>query len=192
MTDPIAPGLEELALDRRIDPVASPRDYQHLMLELVAGRDPAEVQAGLIPEVRSVVTAAGRHLRTRPAPDEWSVVELLGHLVDGEVVGAARYRWILADDQPDLLPYDQDRWVERLNHREADPEDLLSLLDSLRRSNLDLWARSSAADRERVGIHRERGRESFDLLFRLMAGHGVFHLAQMRRTLRQVSSKVDV
>jgi hypothetical protein len=184
----MAPGPEEQALDRRIDPVARPREYQDLMLGLVGERDPATLQSELIDQTRSVVAAAGPHLRTRPAPNEWSVLELLGHLVDGEVVGAARYRWILAQDEPELIGYDQDRWVERMDHQNADPEDLLALLAALRRSNLDLWARSSDAERARAGIHVERGRESFDLLFRLMAGHGMFHLAQMRRTLRQVAS----
>jgi hypothetical protein len=39
-----------------------------------------------------------------------------------------------------------------------------------------------------VGIHAERGRESFDLLFRMLAGHDRFHLAQARRALDAVSS----
>src|SRR5438445_346955 len=34
-----------------------------------------------------------------PAPDEWSVLELLGHLVDAEIVMSGRYRWVLSDDR---------------------------------------------------------------------------------------------
>ncbi len=78
---------------------------------------------------------------------------------------------------------------ERLNHQEADPEELLSLLAALRGSNLALWSRSSQADRARIGMHAERGPESFDLVFRLVAGHGLYHLAQIRRTLAQVRSR---
>lgn len=185
------PSEHELALDRKVDPVSNPSEYQDLIAGLVGDRDPADVQSELIEEVRSAVREAGPHLRTRPAPHEWSVVELLGHLVDAEVVCAARYRWILAHDEPQLIGYDQDRWVERMNHQEADPEDLLSVLAALRRSNLNLWFRSSKGERARVGIHAERGSESFDLVFRLIAGHGLYHLAQMRRTLRHVTSNPD-
>jgi hypothetical protein len=32
-------------------------------------------------------------------------------------------------------------------------------------------------------VHAERGNESFDLLFRMIAGHDRFHLAQGRRAL---------
>ena len=38
-------------------------------------------------------------------------------------------------------------------------------------------------DRARYGVHAERGPESYELTFRLIAGHDRFHLAQAGRTL---------
>jgi hypothetical protein len=35
-----------------------------------------------------------------------------------------------------------------------------------------------------VGIHEERGPESYDLTFRLIAGHDRIHLAQARESLQ--------
>jgi hypothetical protein len=137
--------------------------------------------------VEQVVREAGPNLRTRPAAGEWSAAEILGHLLDAEIVLAARYRWIVAHDEPPLIGYDQDLWVDRLNHQEDDPAEMLALLRALVRSHLQLWEKSSDADRARVGIHAERGPESYELSFRMLAGHGLFHLAQMRRTLSQVS-----
>ena len=54
-------------------------------------------------------------------------------------------------------------------------------------ANVALWSRSSEEDRARVGLHAERGRESFSLLFRMLAGHDRFHMAQARRALDAVS-----
>ena len=54
------------------------------------------------------------------------------------------------------------------------------------RANLDLWSRRSERDRARVGRHRERGDESYELTFRLAAGHDRVHLAQARRALEAV------
>ena len=71
---------------------------------------------------------------------------------------------------------------------EDDPDEMLALFRGLRSSHLRLWAGSSESDRARIGIHAERGPESFDLSFRLVAGHGLFHLGQMRRTLAQVAA----
>jgi hypothetical protein len=47
-----------------------------------------------------------------------------------------------------------------------------------------MWRRSNPTERSRVGMHAERGPESYDLSFRLIAGHDRVHLAQARAALR--------
>ncbi len=168
------------------DPVASPDAYRTEILGWLGDDDPAVVQAATSDRLRAVVEAAGTRLRDRPAPSEWSVIECVGHLVDSEIVTAARIRWITAEDEPDIVGYDQDRWVDRLHHRDDDPDDLISLFEALRTANLRLWTASTKADRNRIGIHRERGPESYDLIWRLIAGHDRFHLAQADRALAAV------
>jgi hypothetical protein len=177
----------DAALDLRVDPVAEADAYRHMLLGVLGDRDPAEAQAEQADQLEAVVKEAGPRLRTRPAPGEWSVMEVLAHILDAEIVLAGRYRWILAQDEPPLVGYDQDRWVERIHHPGEDPEEMLALFRALRRSHLALWARTSPSDRARVGIHSERGPESYELSFRLLAGHDLFHLGQMRRTLSQVA-----
>ena len=122
-------------------------------------------------------------MRTRPAPREWSVLLCLAHIADGELVMSGRYRWVLAHDRPELIGYDQDLWVDNLHRDDDDPEDLLGQYTALRAANVRLWRESSDADRSRVGVHRERGEESFDLMFRMLAGHDRVHLDQARRAL---------
>lgn len=170
------------------DPVAEPAAYQRMLLGLLGEDDPARVQRSTPGTLRATVREAGDLLRVRPEPKEWSVLECVGHVVDAELVGAARYRWILAHDEPPLIGYDQDLWVDRLRHGRDDPEELLATFEALRTSDVALWERSSEAERARVGIHAERGPESFDLLFRMLAGHDRFHLAQAERALEAVRS----
>lgn len=168
------------------DPVGDPAGYQRHLLGLLAGDDPAVVQAATPSAWRALVAEAGEHLRTRPEPTEWSVLECLGHTLDAEVVSAGRYRWILAHDEPTLIGYDQDRWVDRLRHIDDDPEILLTTFEVLRAFNLDRWSKSSEEERARYGVHEERGNESYELTFRIIAGHDRFHLAQARRALDAV------
>jgi hypothetical protein len=106
--------------------------------------------------------------------------------MDAEIVVAGRYRWTLAQERPPMIGYDQAAWVERLRHNEDDPDELMALFGALRRANLDLWRRTRAEDRARVAIHAERGPESYALTFTMMAGHGIFHLAQARRAITAV------
>ena len=105
------------------------------------------------------------------------MLECLGHAFDAEVVCSARYRWILAHDEPPLAGYDQDLWVDRQRHGGTTPASC-SRARGLRAANLELWGRSPEQERARVGHHAERGPECYDLTFRLLAGHDRFHLAQ--------------
>ncbi len=172
--------------ERSPDPVSDPSGYQRHLLALLGDDDPADVQAATPAAWRALVAEAEQAVAQRPASGEWSVLECLGHAHDAEIVSSGRYRWILAHDEPPLLGYDQDLWVTRLHHDVDDPDELLGVLETLRAANLSLWARTSDDDRARVGLHAERGPESFDLTFRLIAGHDRFHLAQAGRALDAV------
>src|SRR2546423_15113789 len=109
------------------DPVAEGRAYQQLLLTLLGEDDPAAVQQGTEAALRSVLRDAGPELRRRPAPTEWSVMELLGHLADAEIAMPGRYRWTVSQDQPPLLGYAQDQWVPRLRHNADQPGQLPSV-----------------------------------------------------------------
>lgn len=172
------------------DPIDEPKAYQDMLIGLVGDDDPADVQAATPALVRELIVAAGDDLRTRPEPGEWSVLECVAHMVDAEMVCAGRYRWILAHDEPELTGYDQDRWVDRLHQPVEDPSSLLEVFEPLREANLALWKRTPAAQRGRIGHHRERGPESYGLTFTLIAGHDRFHLAQARRALERVRAPV--
>jgi hypothetical protein len=174
------------AMQTSPDPVNAALAYQQSLLAALGDDDPAEVQSHGPADARVLVTEAGTHLRIRPAPREWSVLLCLAHIADAELVMAGRYRWVLAHDAPELIGYDQDLWVDNLHDDEEDPDALLAQYASLRAGNVALWRGSSDADRGRVGVHRERGQESYDLMFRMLAGHDRVHLAQARRALEAV------
>ncbi|HEX6230182.1 MAG TPA: DinB family protein [Actinomycetota bacterium] len=165
------------------DPVDDPGGYQRHLLGLLGEDDPVEVQSATPAAWRALVEEAGDVVARRPEAAEWSVLECLAHAADAEIVYSGRYRWILAHDEPALIGYDQDLWVDRIHGEGDDPEELLAILETLRRANLALWGRTRPEDRSRVGVHAERGPESLDLSFRLIAGHDRFHLHQARRAL---------
>jgi hypothetical protein len=170
-------------MSQTFDPVASPEAYRASLLAALGDDDPAVAQAETVATIRALIADAGDRLRVRPAPGEWSALECIGHIADSEIIVSARVRWILAEDEPDIVGYDQALWVAELEHNADDPARLLATFEALRDANLDLWARRPVADRERFGRHRERGAESYDLTFRLGAGHDRIHLAQARRAL---------
>jgi hypothetical protein len=165
------------------DPVAQASAYQDSLLAALGDDDPAEAQARAPSSIRAMLAEAGPHLRIRPAPREWSALLCLAHIADAEVVMTGRYRWTLAHDRPALIPYDQDLWVDNLHGDDDDPDAMLGQFEVLRAGNIALWRASSDSQRARVALHQERGPESYDLMFRMLAGHDRVHLAQAHRAI---------
>jgi hypothetical protein len=165
------------------DPIESPRAYQEYLLKLLGDDDPAAVQTQTASTLRTLAGEAGQNLWRRPEPKEWSVGECIAHVFDAEIVMSSRYRFVLAHDEPPILGYDQDRWVDHLHGDADDLETMLDLFEVLRRVNVDLWNGTSDERRQRVGMHTERGPESYELSFLMIAGHDRFHIAQARRAL---------
>ena len=124
-----------------------PDAYRASLLAALGDDDPAVAQRETPARIRALVAEAGDLLRVRPEPGEWSVLECVGHIVDSELMAGARERWIIAEDEPEIVGYDQALWVDRLEHNADDPELLIATFEALRAANLDLWARRPVADR---------------------------------------------
>lgn len=165
------------------DPILDPQAYQRHLLDLLGDDDPSAVQAETPGVFQALVAEAGDDLYTRPEGGEWSVFGCLAHVTDAELVMGTRYRFILAHDEPPLIGYDQDLWVDALHRDGEGAEPLLALFAPLRAANLALWATTTDVDRARAGLHAERGPETLDLSFRMIAGHDRFHVAQAREAL---------
>jgi uncharacterized damage-inducible protein DinB len=156
--------------------------YVAAILDLLGAREPRAVLRDTPAALRrGVAGLSPSQLRRPERPGKWSIVQILQHLADAEVVWAWRVRLILAQDRPPLTGYDQDRWADRLHYDQADPADALELFDVVRRANLRLVERTSPDDLQRVGVHVERGEESLAHLLRLNAGHDLLHLRQIER-----------
>src|SRR6185295_1979619 len=127
-------------MSQTIDPVSSPEAYRASLLAALGDDDPADAQAETPTAIRALIAEAGDRLRVRPEPGEWSVLECVGHITDSELVAGARERWIVSEDEPVIVGYDQALWVDRLEHNADDPELLIATFEALRAANLDLWA----------------------------------------------------
>jgi uncharacterized damage-inducible protein DinB len=133
---------------------------------------------------RAVGRASGRTLARRPAPREWSVAEVLGHLLDAEVALGFRIRKIAAEPGSAIPAWDQEKWTERLRHRRAAARRLLAAYAALRAADLAQALRLTPAERKLRGRHPEYGPMSVLQLLEHFAEHDLNHLGQIRSTLR--------
>jgi hypothetical protein len=131
---------------------------------------------------RAVARGRGSRLRRRPRPREWSVVEVLAHLLDGEVALGFRIRKLAAEPGAAIAAWDQEKWTPGLRHRRADPRTILAAFAALRADTVGLVRRLTPAQRRAAGRHPEYGRLRIDQLLGHWAEHDLLHLEQIRST----------
>jgi hypothetical protein len=169
------------------NPVTEVNAYIASLFDALGGKDPFDVLAGTPSAIRALTEGIAREkLRAPEAPGKWSVTHVVMHLADSEIVGAFRFRMVLAHDQPPIPGYDQDLWANRLKYGDADLAQALDQFTSLREANVRLLKGTTPAERERFGIHAERGEESIGKMIRMYAGHDLVHLRQISRILQAV------
>ena len=158
--------------------------YKARILANTDGKDPLEVLRQTSRELASLVKGHDADsLRRNPEAGKWSVAQIVTHLAESEVVATWRYRQILERSGGNITPYDQDVWERLGDYAHADPMASVELFRLLRERNVQLLDRLTSEQWEMYGIHAERGEESVRKLVRMMAGHDVNHLQQVRRIL---------
>lgn len=126
--------------------------------------------------------AIAQALRDAPAGvrDGWSPAEVATHLADTEVVTGWRIRQILAIDEPEIQPYDQDKWATALRYDERDANLSLEAFAAARRANLEILRLLSDEDWERVYVQPEYGRQTLRAKIRHISDHDLAHLRQIQ------------
>lgn len=116
-----------------------------------------------------------------PAPGEWTARQVLIHLADSEILGAARLRLTLAENEPTLYMYNQPGWAAGLDYAGASPEDAIALAMVLRRSTLNLLRRMPPEAWQRRCMHPARGAMTVADLVQMYIDHISGHTAQLEQ-----------
>lgn len=119
-------------------------------------------------------------LNRRPPGDDWSIRDVLMHLADAELVGAVRFRLVLAQENPVLPTYDQDQWKRRLQYLWRDPEAALALFHATRYSTAEILDNCGAEAWHRTGIHPHDGPITVAGLVAIYIDHVNQHVAQIQ------------
>lgn len=120
-------------------------------------------------------------LRFKPAPDKWSIHEILIHLADSELVSTQRLKKVLAEDEPLLMSWEQDVWVKNLGYEKQDREQHLLLFQMLRFHMRPMLVHLTADQSERVGVYEDGARFTFRQMLEYRVKHVRIHLAQIER-----------
>jgi hypothetical protein len=136
--------------------------------------------------VAAVMTgAAGAELDFAPAPDRWSIRQIVAHLADSEIVCADRLRRVIAEENPTLMAFDQNAWTANLNYARRKISESLDTFRRLRAENYNLLKDLPEAAFARTGTHSQRGLVTLGQLVEGIAGHPERHARQLEDLRRQ-------
>ena len=122
-------------------------------------------------------------LTRRPSADEWAALEVIAHLADGEDWALRRVKRMLAEDEPELEPFDQAALAVDRRYLELDADAELARFERLRAEHLAVLDGLDDAGWARVGVHGEHGRMTVELYESHVAAEEVDHLAQLSSLL---------
>jgi|SRR5215471_4178522 len=129
------------------------------------------------PEVLAMVLTGvyGEEEDFIPAPGKWSVRQIVAHIADAEMVGAHRMRQVIAEDNPTLVAFDQDKWTQNLDYAKRKPKQSLETFRRVRAENYELLKDLPPAAFQRTGNHTERGPVTLLSLVEGYADHAESH-----------------
>jgi hypothetical protein len=124
--------------------------------------------------------------RERPAPGEWSPVEILCHLRDEETEDFGARLAVIVEGGADFAPIDPEGWARTRGYRETALADAVRAWRERRRATLDRLAALEPAALAGARPHRQLGRLSgLDLLAAWVA-HDRLHVAQLASTVARL------
>jgi len=119
-------------------------------------------------------------LSHRTSENVWCPKELLGHLLDTELVFSYRLKRIVAEDIPKLTAWNQNVWVDKQEYSQWDSRLLVDTLIPLRRSLVFWLGRLGNDDWNRQGEHSERGMVTLQSTVELLYSHFIHHIGQIK------------
>jgi len=120
----------------------------------------------------------------------WSIKEVVIHLMDSDLIGSDRMKRIVAEDNPLLIGYNEDRFASRLFYQHQSVEDALALFEINRRQFTLVLRKLSPETFERTGIHNESGKVTLGDQVKKYNEHLDHHLgfiARKREMLKKLS-----
>jgi hypothetical protein len=168
-----------------LEPGEAAAAYKARILAHQAGSDFLALLAAAPGRLASLIEGlADAELGRRPAPEKWSIREIVAHLADDELVGAYRLRMILSSPGTAIQAFDQDIWARTGRYERTDVRESLELFRVLRQANLTLLRSLRTEEWDLFGVHAERGAESIRDVAMYFAGHDINHFEQIE-TIRR-------
>ena len=111
---------------------------------------------------------------------EWSAAFVIHHIADAEIQFGVRYANALCEDNPTIVPFDEEKFPVGLQYGKRSVAVSLQSLAASHAMNYEILKNASDADWTRVSTHPDRGEVTLLQLVTLSANHIESHIAQLK------------
>jgi uncharacterized damage-inducible protein DinB len=115
-------------------------------------------------------------LQTRIAPGKWSILEVLCHIADFEVINAERVRRVLSEHEPTLFNGEPDDFERALVYEQRNSQEELTLIQAIRSQTGRILRNVPAEAWQRRGIHSTDGPITLRVLVERVTSHIPHHV----------------
>jgi hypothetical protein len=123
---------------------------------------------------------------------DWSIREVLAHLVDDEMyVMRLRLERIIKEDNPHLAPHDEQRWYATRNTTRDQVAELLADFSVQRAASLGIVTMLRESDWARQGFQPEYGTFTAEGWLANWVEHDTVHLRQIESALQAYKAKAS-
>lgn len=127
----------------------------------------------------------------RPAPERWTIHEIIIHITDSEVNSYIRCRRFIAEPGEDLMVYDENKWGKILNYTVQSTDVALKLFRGLRQASYKLIQTLPEDVWKHEAYHPEQGIITMDDWLDTYESHVREHVAQMDENYQHWKSYAD-
>ena len=126
---------------------------------------------------------APQDLEKAPIAGEWSAAYVLHHMCDGEMHFATRYITNLAEATPNIVPFNEDVYSDRLQYAKRDALTSLAAIEGIQLAVANILAAIPESDWSRTSMHPESGLLTLKDLFAMDTRHSKSHAGQLREII---------
>jgi hypothetical protein len=111
---------------------------------------------------------------------EWSAAFVIHHIADAEIQFGVRYANALAEENPTIIPFDEEKFPIGLQYGKRSVDTSLQSLAATHELNYEILKNASDSDWARISTHPQRGAVTLLQLVTLSANHIESHIAQLK------------
>jgi len=112
-----------------------------------------------------------------PKLGKWSIQQVVIHIMDSDLIAADRMKRVIAEDNPTLIGYDENKFATNLFMDEQSAEDAVKITSLNRQNFARVLRKLPDSAFARAGMHNERGRTTLLDLLKTYTNHLDHHLS---------------